>query len=395
MEVLNFKSFRINEEVQIKTFDLVIDESGQIIYKGQIPIKGNLDINLKRIIGDDGKEYIASIDRSGNLFTYLEQDQRGNILLDGKKVKTEQFGAERSIRTQRTYWNSNENYTEILPILPTGWVNVKIDMEVIKKIRRYSAGISNRNGVEGLKRRLDLLSKYDTKLRKRSSETIRKEMSAIMTLHYLKELKEHFDPSSAGFLFESYIAGMVTGSRVKEDNSSVDLVDKKGNTYQVKLLDAYSKSLPGITLDENNNFLSYYILGFKYHDRIKLFLLNGIDQDSKDYVGKFEVRTNNKNFSYSKFEPYRNTMNDFIFEIPLIGIEKRIEKIAEGLKETIEDLYNNLSKFQFNVETILTGVDEGGKILKEQQFVKIENESFESLINMKKELDNLIGIIKN
>lgn len=395
MKVLNFKSFRINEEVQIKTFDLVIDESGQIIYRGQIPIKGHLDTNLKRIIGDDRKEYIASIDRSGNLFTYLEQDQRGNILLDGRKVKTEQFDTEKTIRTQREYWNTNENYTNILPILPTGWVNVKIDMEVIKKIRRYSSGITTRTGVEGLKKRLDLLSKYDTKLRKRSSETIRKEMSAIMTLHYLKELKGHFDPSSAGFLFESYIAGMITGSRVKEDNSPIDLVDKRGNTYQIKLLDAYSKSLPGITLDENNNFLSYYILGFKYHDKIKLFLLNGTDQDSKNYVGKFEVRTNNKNFSYSKFEPYRNTINDFIFEIPLLGIEKRIEKIAEGLKETIEDLYNNLSKFQFNVETILTGVDEEGKILKEQQFAKIENESFESLINMKRELDNLIGIIKN
>jgi hypothetical protein len=33
--------------------------------------------------------------------------------------------------------------TTILPIIPTGWVNVKIDMEVIKRVRRYSSSLGN------------------------------------------------------------------------------------------------------------------------------------------------------------------------------------------------------------------------------------------------------------
>lgn len=409
MEILNFKNF-ITEEVQIKVFDLVIDEMGQIIYKGQLPMKGNLDTSSKRIVGDDQKEYIAAIDRTGKLFSYLPVDEKGNILLNGKKVKTKQIDSERSIRTKRTYWNTNENYTILLPILPTGLVNVKIDMEVIKNIRRYSTGITNRTGVEGLKQRLNLLSKHDTKLRRGDTKSIRKEMSGIMTLHYLKELKGHFDPSSSGFLFESYIAGMITGSTVREDNSPIDVQDSKGNTYQIKLLDSNNKSMPSITLDENNNFLSYYLVSFKYHNKIRIFLLSGKDEDIKkeNYVLNFRANTkyvpttakegkkleDYRNFSHAKFKQYENKSAEFIYDLYLLDIDERIERIAEGLKESIEGLYNNLSKFQYNVETILTGVNEKGKLLKDEEFVKIENESFTSLTNMKRELDGLIGIVK-
>jgi hypothetical protein len=395
MEIIKFNNFINEKKVQITVFDLVIDEKGEIAHDIDFPIKGNLDKLNKRIIGSDGKDYIAGIDRSGNLFSFLDKDDRGNILLDNQRVRVT------GVRTRRNFWNTQENYNNLLPLLPTGWVNVKIDMEVIKKIKRYSTGVTKKRGVEGLKDRLEVLGRTDIQLRKRSSDTIRREMSAIMMLHYLNELKGHFDPSSAGFLFESYVAGLITGSRVKEDNSPVDIVDTNENRYQVKLL-TYGDLKTNI-IQEDGEYLEHYIVGFKFADKVKVFILNGIDEESEDYVGNFRVRPTRiggviqqgYGFSFSKFKEYERITNSFVYDLPLLNIRERIDKIATGLKNTLDGLYNNLSKFQFNVETILTGVDEKGVILDENQFIDIQNQSMSNLTNMREELDNLIGIISN
>lgn len=398
MEIIKFSNF--NEAVQIKHFDLVIDNEGYIGYDGEFPIKGNLDKLNNRILGSDAKEYIAAIDRSGNLFTFLEKDSDGNILLNGEKVEN------KDIISPNRFWNINVNYTDLLPLLPTGWVNVKIDMEVIKKIRRYSAGITHKMGIDGFKERLSVIGRTDIQLRRRSSETIRREMSAIMMLHHLNELKTHFDPSSAGFLFESYIAGLITGSTVREDNSPIDVEDKNGNRYQVKLLD-FENFKSGIIIVEGE-YLEYYIVGLKYADKIKVFLLNGTDENSENYVGKFRVRPTKTRatktkppqynhsyaFSYSYFKKYQDMTNHFVYDLPILGIRERIDKIAKGLKNTLDGLYKNLSSFQFNVETILTGVDEKGNILSEKEFDIIQSESMSNLVFMKNDLDNLIGIVK-
>lgn len=398
MEIIKFSKF--NEAVQIKHFDLVIDSEGYIAYDGEFPIKGNLDKLNNRILGSDAKEYIAAIDRSGNLFSFLEKDIDGNILLYGEKVE------DRDLISKNRFWNINVNYTDLLPLLPTGWVNVKIDMEVIKKIRRYSAGITHKMGIEGFKERLSVIGRTDIKLRKRSSETIRREMSAIMMLHYLNELKTHFDPSSSGFLFESYIAGLITGSIVKEDNSPIDVEDKQGNRYQVKLLDFENFKSGIITVE--GEYLEYYIVGLKYADKVKVFLLNGIDKESENYVGKFRVRPTKTRakenkpaqynhsyaFSYSYFKKYQDTTNYFVYDLHILGIRERIDKIAKGLKNTLDSLYKNLSSFQFNVETILTGVDEKGNILSGREFDNIQKESLFNINEMKTELDSLIGIVK-
>ena len=394
MEIIKFSHF--NEAYQIRQFDLVIGEDGEVKFKRDLPIKGNLDtFGVKRILGSDNKEYIAAIDRSGKLFTFLDKDERGNILLNGKKLPVI------NVNTNRKFWNTEENYTKLLPLLPTGWVNVKIDMEVIKKIRRYSSGVTKKTGIEGFKDRLEVLGRSDIQLRKRSSETIRKEMSAIMMLHYLNELKVHFDPSSSGFLFESYIAGLITGSTVKEDNSPIDVIDSQNNRYQVKLLKFDSKS--SIVMD-NDKYLEYYIVGLKFADRIKVFMLNGTDEESENYVNNFRVKpSKNKegepiwtnDFSPSKFREYSNKTNYFVYDLPIIEIDERIDKIANGLKNTLDVLYDNLSKFQFNLETILTGVNERGKLISELEFDKIQTDSLSNLIQMQKELSALIGIVRN
>ncbi len=383
MNIINFSDYI--KESQTRTLDMVIDEQGNL-YNNPV-IKGNIDMANKLIIGMDGKNYIAGIERTGKLFSFLPFDKMNNILFNGEKIKIPENLAE-----GRVFWNKTENYTRLLPLLPTGWVNVKIDMEVIKKIKRFSKNFSNRIGADGLKDRLEVLSK-DIKLRARKSEAIQKELSAIMMLHYLNELKTHFDPSSAGFLFESYVAGLIPGSFVREDNSSIDLQDKKGSTYQIKLVD----KVDGLNIrrGEDGEYLNYYIVGVKYADKVRIFIIDGLNTNLPEYVGNFKVRTGADTFSNSKFKKYTQENCSFVFDLYLINIQERIDSIAKGLKKTLDTLYKNLSEFQYNVETILTGVDEKGNILEPNEFSDLENTSQRNVITMKDELRSLIDIIKN
>jgi hypothetical protein len=218
-------------------------------------------------------------------------------------------------------------------------------------------------------------------------------------LHHLNEIRGHFDPSSAGFLFESYIAGLISGSRVKEDNSKIDLVDSGGNKYQVKLLKFSEQSTPIATetIEEGKKesylYLDYYIIGYKFADKIRVFILNNDwSEGNRSYVGNFTTSGSYYNFSFAKFRDHED--GDFIFDIPLLNIEEKINNISVGLKDSLEKLYDDLSKFQFNVETILTGVDEGGKLISVNKFDLLVNNSKSHLQSMKDELENLISIVR-
>jgi hypothetical protein len=94
-------------------------------------------------------------------------------------------------------------------------------------------------------------------------------MAVIMLLHYLNEIKDFFTPSAAGFLFESFIAGLIPKSFVADDNGIADIV-AEGRKYQIKLykekanvdiikefrmINQRHRLRPGQTLNE---FLVYY-----------------------------------------------------------------------------------------------------------------------------------------
>jgi hypothetical protein len=78
-----------------------------------------------------------------------------------------------------------------------------------------------------------------------------------------------------------------------------------------------------------------------------------------------------------------------------MGIEQRIEDISEGLKEAIDDVYTDLSKFQYNIESIITGVDEQGKLLNEKKFDEVYNKSVEIAKGLDVKVTSLYKSIKN
>jgi hypothetical protein len=57
----------------------------------------------------------------------------------------------------------------------------------------------------------------------------------------------------------------------------------------------------------------------------------------------------------------KKTSNNY-FELHFNNIEGRIDNIAKGLKNSLDNLYSGLSKFQYNIETIITGIDEDGNL---------------------------------
>ena len=409
MSIKKFDNF-LNEDIQVQVLDVVIDDNGNV-YNGMtkddlgnpLPLtKGNLErvrnarrIEVVGIVSNSGKNFTAGIDKGGNLVAPNNKiDDEGYLLNSrGERMKipksTLMIGKFPSKFWKKFVLNGqvkvNLDYTFLIPILPTGWVNVKIDMEVVKRVRRYSKNLGT--NTKGFKSFMDKISDLQrmsggVKLRSRSRETIQKELSVIILLHYINEIKDFFSPGSSGSLFESFIAGLIPNAQVKDDNSAVDVV-AEGKSYQLKLYDSLTENVP-INASDN---LDYLLIGLKYPNKIVLFVLGGEECDWRDFTRTTDSgsRVNVRTITNSGDVPR------FTFEIS--NIEEKIKNIAKGLKESLDDLYSELSQFQYNVESIVSGVDKEGKVLNDTAFAAAERESQINIENMRKQLDSLVKTI--
>jgi hypothetical protein len=79
-------------------------------------------------------------------------------------------------------------------------------------------------------REFEIISKKVTKTLSIERSRYPKDI-VIMLLHYSKWNKRFLHPSAAGFLFESFIAGLIPKSFVADDNGIADIV-AEGRKYQ-------------------------------------------------------------------------------------------------------------------------------------------------------------------
>jgi hypothetical protein len=420
MNLFKFNDF-LNEVVMIPVLDCVIDDSGNI-YNGKVekyPLrKGNIEkakvdgkTKVAGIIGHDGIKYLAGIDKNGQLVAPDKNIENGYLVdADGNQIRVPSY----ITTTKSRFWKFYDtvklpdgtqqegpqyDYSKLIPILATGWVNTKVDMEVVKKVRRYSRGLGTGSGRDGFVMKLSELQNLSQGIekRKRSRRTIQKEMSAIMLLHYINEIKDFFTPASAGFLFESFLGGMIKNSKIVEDNSKAD-IRADGETWQIKLYDSLSSSISVAYLDSEQAKLEkrepkipvdHFVICLKFADRIEITVLRGID-DEKDPLCYKNFLTPGGQFSAAniKATPYK-------YSLYLMGIEQRIEDIADGLKQAIDDVYADLSSFQYNIESIITGVDEQGKLLNEKKFDDVYNKSVDIAKGLDVKITSLYRSIKN
>lgn len=423
MKISNFNKFlaEINEsKVNLPILDVVIDDEGTVyngvestsVIKGRVErIKGKVN----RILGStDNKEYPAGIDKNGNVIA-IDVDEDGRALnSNGEPIEIPSYIQKKYKLDSTYYYDSPEyDYYSLIPITPTGWVNVKIDMEIVKRVRRYAKTLgTNTRGHQSFIDKLNEFQKFSTQTRleknikKLKRGTIQKEMACILLLHYINEIKDFFNPSQSGFIFESFIGGLIPNSRVKEDNSPVDIKTTIGDRYQLKLIDMNSEYVD-ITKDNDlgrSEYLEYYMIALKYVNKIELLIIDGVELEKRindnttgDYLTKGESRDKSKpatpRFKVSQFLSSTDTALVNKYTIELTDIDGRIDNLGENLKRNLDELYQELSQFQYNVETIITGINEKGQLIKDQSQFDVYHIKAED--NIKKLANHLMNLVSD
>lgn len=413
MHISKYNKFleQLNEAriVQLPILDIVIDDDG-IIYNGEEAplVKGRVERitggTVTKILGTDDKLYPAGIDKSGNVVALKTDSDKRALNSAGQPIEVpDHIQKKYRVKIPYYYQDSNYDYYGLVPITPTGWVNVKIDMEIVKRVKRYSKSLgTNTKGHKSFEDKLDEFQKMSTQ--KRSEQyvkrlkrgTIQKEMACILLLHYINEVKDFFNPSQSGFLFESFVAGLIPDSRIKEDNSPVD-IKTSTDRYQLKLVDWKTKYIE-VTMDNNPDkspFLEHYMIALKFVDKIELIIINGSELERRMNDGTIgKLVTNGGNFVVERISNFEDETLVKKYVIDLTNIEGRIKNIGENIKKHLDELYEELSKFQYNVETIITGVNEKGKVVKDQSEFEVYHLLAEKNIgNLKVHLENLVSDI--
>jgi hypothetical protein len=323
---------------------------------------------------DTDIEYAAGIDINGSLFA-VYKNEKGEVLGENGSPLLDEYGK---------VWNINYVYNDpyYVDIIPTGHVNIKIDRDLVKRIKRFSSKLGRADGSF-----MDVLRNRFNKLINGIGDAnldIQSKISIIILLKYLVEIKDQIDASSAGFAFESFLAGMISDSKVADDNSPYDIIVNVGGfekTVQIKLVDYKTKY---IKLSDYES--DYYLIGIKNLNKIILCLLSSDknDPDRIPHYGSISVD------SGLKMDSMLNDSKMIRFEFDLSKLDDRLDDISQGLREQIGSIFDKISKLEFDVETIITGVDEKGDIVDLDSLGGISNRVVGNTDSIGKEVSDLI-----
>lgn len=273
-------------------------------------------------------------------------------------------------------------------LTPTGkervesWVNIKVDKDMRIRVSRYTRAIDEFCSVSDISEKFEILSNPKISKYGKQKVGVQGKLAIIILLQYLKEIKNNFDGSASGFLFEEYVSGLLHLKRVPGNkNADIKNDDSNQTTYQVKFYEG--KSISKIKL--NPEPCDFYVVGLKYADYADIWILEhnvhrlkangqyiGIDESGKTFIDVRSLK-NNK-------EPYR---------LDFKNIDKNIESISNNLREYIDEVYQNVSELSYNIETILTGVNEDQKVLSPDKIEIYYQKSENCIRNLSKSIKDL------
>jgi hypothetical protein len=418
---------RLSTSVNLPILDVVIDNQGTLYdgNDGRKLIKGRVqrssDGTILKILGTDNNYYPAGIEKNGKLVSINKrEEENGNVIALSEKNTPlpipKEFRKNKKFNLLNGYWcisvgdNEYFDYFDLIPIMGTGWVNIKVDMEIVKRVRRYSSDIGQKLGghLEFISKLKEFQNISDINRKKSVGEIgrlgrrrIQKEMAAIILLHYINEIKDFFTPSSSGFLFESFLAGLIPNARINDNNTSADLI-ADGRTYQVKLLSEntlYVDVVLNRTIDPNTKkitgekYLDYYIISLKYVDKIEVYIIDATTSSAENIGPMDELMTQAGTFIMSKIKE-KAVIEDSIvrkFKIDLTDIEGRILNIGENIKKNLDSLYDEISDFQYNLETIISGIDKDGNRMKDKGFDLYDQKTKKNIASLRDSLELLVG----
>jgi hypothetical protein len=297
------------------------------------------------------------------------------------------------------------------PVVPEGWVNVKIDRQLELRLKSYvkvlddyliSIGRMNMYQKHDLFLKIDALSDINNDLLS-DRTSIQTKLSIVTLLQYLREIRRNFNASTSGFLLEFFIASLI-GATVKGDFSKSDLTHKVLDVgklkYQIKFYD--EKNPAEIDWpDDSSKRCDYYIIALKRENSIVVSIFNGKDSNDPCYIEKFakplgrsiaDRRASMDNSSVIRYkkktvekkdkttgETYkveevvkrfivmdpkefriqgnRRVVPDFEYErvINLDKIEKIISSCSESIQNSIKVLFDRISEIEYHAESIITG----------------------------------------
>lgn len=304
---------------------------------------------------------------------------------------------------------------------PDGWVNVKIDDLLFKRMEKYVYDIDdlvvkNDRDRYNLFLKINVLSNIRNIIADKEIN-IQKKISLICILQYLKELKKHFNASSSGFLLEGFLATLIHGkivpgrklADITTTYNELDAVEFDTQTkikYQIKL---YKKNKNGIINVNFKKALNYYVICLKDEatdkDKVDIHILDGRNTNKPNYIGRFSSSKDVNNFikpkKNSKGEPIgsfipisisklnRNLNSKKTLEIS--NLDDLIEISKEGIKDMISNVYNNLSDLSYDIDSLVSGRGPNG------DQIDVDTARLNSIMSaskIKKEINNLTKHIK-
>lgn len=273
-----------------------------------------------------------------------------------------------------------------------GWVNVKIDSQLFIRMSKYVLALDsvlNPSLKYNLFSKIDALSKVDSYIESENVD-IQTKISIITLLQYINEIKTQFNPSSSGFLLEGFLAGLIHG-KILDDYGATDIKGKgtvvdpflsygerpapqyevptqasKKVKYQIKL---YKKGSTIKVAWNPDDLCDFYVICLKDEDnRIDVHILTSNPSDTETYIQKYKVVHRdeskepkrhieiNTNKLYSIGNRYKRTL-----DVNTDTIENLIQKCGDIVKDSISNIYTQLSELHYDVDTLVTGVDKNKK----------------------------------
>lgn len=279
----------------------------------------------------------------------------------------------------------------------SGWVNVKIDNQIQKRIKRMMNGLGFGDGK--LEQKIYFL---EDPINNNEGRGIKASISGLIILQSLKEIKDNFNATSGGFLFESFIAGLLGGDVIKGNKSS-DIVDVDGKYYQLKLYDKGSGYIKETRVVDGKT-PDYYVVGVKDGTNIDLYIMLYVDfleyAIGDDEFVKIE-RTpktmvdidGNEIETYGSFgDKARMTIKEFVSNSHHMGtmklgeIESMSKAVNAEIMPDIKALWEEISQLHFNIESIVTGVSPS------EEQIDSETAAFQALENTSR-IDTIINRI--
>lgn len=305
-----------------------------------------------------------------------------------------------------------QNNKIIAPTLTAehGWVNVKIDEKIFYRLRRYIPALDRLLDKSGRRYRFNMLKKIQklSQIEKHlngNNVSLQDKISIIVILQYLKEIKNNFNASTAGFLLEGFLATLIYG-KLTEERSAADLISKeydeldpvefkangldgntRGKSYQIKFYRETKNGIIKVSWEKDRRCDYYVICLKKPSGDIDVCILDGKKKQKADntintdtgYIGdytqankvinsnitddeeKWFVKTDKNN--NKKYINIKTNIIESKYKIPLkiSKIDELVEQCGKSIQLGLKDVFDSLSAVHYNIDTLITGYDVTGK----------------------------------